>query len=135
METAKLARLLKNLIRADRVAEVRHTKPPTVGEQLALLAPSGDLSNGIVLCAIPLDDADVRTDHMFDASNAKKRCAPQALYGAFFFFYTVGNGHSGLIDIASRSNRRSCPTATPRISVVTIGCTEARILICTTYNR
>jgi len=89
MDLAELARLLENLIRTGTVAEVRHTRPPAVrvrtggitttwlpwcedraggtrtwnppteGEQVVLLCPSGDLANGIVLCAIPSDSADV----------------------------------------------------------------------------
>ena len=83
MDTAELARLLENLIRIGTVAEVRHARPPavrvksggivtnwlpwleqraggtrtwnppTLGEQVLLLCPSGEISNGIVLAAIP----------------------------------------------------------------------------------
>ncbi|CAJ0743356.1 phage baseplate assembly protein V [Ralstonia mannitolilytica] len=83
MDNAELARLIENLIRVGTVAQVRHGRPPAVrvttggitttwlpwcekraggtrtwnpptkGEQVVLLCPSGDPSNGIVLCAIP----------------------------------------------------------------------------------
>jgi phage baseplate assembly protein V len=83
MDNAELARLIENLIRVGTVAEVSHGRPPAVrvttggitttwlpwcekraggtrtwnpptkGEQVVLLCPSGDPSNGIVLCAIP----------------------------------------------------------------------------------
>lgn len=89
MDPAELARLIENLIRIGAVAEVRHSAPPAVrvtaggittnwlpwceqragatrtwnppskGEQVVLLCPSGDPSNGIVLCAIPSAKADV----------------------------------------------------------------------------
>ncbi|CAM2331725.1 Baseplate assembly protein [Ralstonia mannitolilytica] len=83
MDNAEFARLIENLIRIGTVAEVHHGRPPAVrvatggitttwlpwcekraggtrtwnpptkGEQVVLLCPSGDPSNGIVLCAIP----------------------------------------------------------------------------------
>ncbi|WP_426394283.1 phage baseplate assembly protein V [Ralstonia sp. R-29] len=89
MDLAELARLLENLIRIGTVADVRHSAPPAVrvsaggitttwlpwcerraggtrtwnppskGEQVVLLCPSGDPANGIVLCAIPSDANDV----------------------------------------------------------------------------
>jgi phage baseplate assembly protein V len=89
MDSAELARLIENLIRIGTVADVRHSAPPAVrvaaggittdwlpwceqragatrtwnpptkGEQIVLLCPSGDPSNGIVLCAIPSTRADV----------------------------------------------------------------------------
>lgn len=89
MDTAELARLLENLIRLGTVAEVRHTTPPAVrvrtgglttrwrpwieqragktrtwnppslGEQVVLFCPSGDLANAVILCGVPTDAADV----------------------------------------------------------------------------
>jgi phage baseplate assembly protein V len=89
MDLAELARLIENLIRIGTVADVRHGNPPavrvrtggitttwrpwcerraggtrtwnppTMGEQVVLLCPSGDPSNGIVLCAIPSAANDV----------------------------------------------------------------------------
>ncbi len=89
MDLAELARLLENLIRIGIVADVRHSAPPAVrvsaggitttwlpwcehraggtrtwnpptkGEQVVLLCPSGDPANGIVLCAIPSAANDV----------------------------------------------------------------------------
>ncbi|MGD7095897.1 phage baseplate assembly protein V [Ralstonia pseudosolanacearum] len=89
MDTAELARLLENLIRLGTVAEVRHSTPPVVrvrtggltttwrpwveqragktrtwnpptkGEQVLLLCPSGDLANAVILCGIPSENADV----------------------------------------------------------------------------
>lgn len=89
MDLAELARLIENLIRIGTVADVRHGNPPAVrvrtggitttwrpwcerragatrtwnpptkGEQVVLLCPSGDPSNGIVLCSIPSAANDV----------------------------------------------------------------------------
>lgn len=89
MDSAELSRLLENLLRPGTIAEVHHGKPPrvrvktggmtsdwlpwaerraggtrtwcppTVGEQVLLLCPSGELRNGVVLCGIPSDAIDV----------------------------------------------------------------------------
>lgn len=89
MDLAEILRLLENLLRLGTIAEVQHAKPPrvrvktggiitdwlpwaerragstrtwcppTVGEQVLLFCPSGDIRNGIVLCGIPSDDLDV----------------------------------------------------------------------------
>ncbi|WP_247392473.1 phage baseplate assembly protein V [Ralstonia pseudosolanacearum] len=89
MDTADLARLLENLLRIGTIAEVRHStppavrvqtggitttwrpwaerragttrtwNPPTVGEQVLLFCPSGDLSNAVILCGIPTAANDV----------------------------------------------------------------------------
>ncbi|QKL50910.1 phage baseplate assembly protein V [Ralstonia solanacearum] len=89
MDTAELARLLENVIRLGTVAEIDYVAtprvrvktggllttwrpwaerragatrtwcPPTIGEQVLLLCPSGDPSNAIVLCGISTDDNDV----------------------------------------------------------------------------
>ncbi|WP_043345747.1 phage baseplate assembly protein V [Cupriavidus basilensis] len=89
MDLAELARLLENLLRLGTVAAVqtgnpprvrvqtggltttwlpwaerragktRTWNPPTVGEQVLLLCPSGDVANGIVLTGIPSDATDV----------------------------------------------------------------------------
>lgn len=87
MDMADLSRQLENLIRIGTVAEVnhatrrvrvesgglrtgwlkwrvgragatRHWDPPTVGEQVLILSPSGELANGIVLPGIYCDDHD-----------------------------------------------------------------------------
>ena len=89
MDIAELSRLLENLLRLGTVAEVQHGtpprvrvktggittdwlpwterraggtrtwSPPTIGEQVLLLCPSGELRNGVILCGIPSDDIDV----------------------------------------------------------------------------
>ncbi|REE92640.1 phage baseplate assembly protein V [Cupriavidus plantarum] len=89
MDLAEISRLLENLLRLGKIAEVQHASPPrvrvqtggltsdwlpwieqraggtrtwsppTVGEQVLMLCPSGELRNGIVLCGIPSDDIDV----------------------------------------------------------------------------
>lgn len=89
MDSAEILRLLENLLRLGTVAEVQHAKPPrvrvktggittdwlpwverraggtrtwsppTIGEQVLLLCPSGEPRNGVVLCGIPSDDIDV----------------------------------------------------------------------------
>lgn len=89
MDYADIARLFENALRIGTVAEVRHSAPPAVriatggiitnwvpwceqragttrtwnpptkGEQVLLLCPSGDPSNGIVVCAIPSASNDV----------------------------------------------------------------------------
>lgn len=89
MDSAELARLLENLIRTGTVAQIQHGKPPrvriaaggittdwlpwverragktrtwnppTIGEQVLLLAPSGELRNAIIIAGIPSDDLDV----------------------------------------------------------------------------
>ncbi|WP_066738183.1 phage baseplate assembly protein V [Cupriavidus sp. D384] len=88
MSSANLLRLLENLLRLGTITELQHTapprvrvqtgglttdwlpwiehragstrtwSPPTIGEQVLLLCPSGDLRNGIVLCGIPSDAND-----------------------------------------------------------------------------
>ncbi|MGO4813363.1 phage baseplate assembly protein V [Cupriavidus sp. 2MCAB6] len=89
MDTAELARLIENLLRLGVVTDVQPGKPPRVrvqtggitttwlpwaerragrtrtwnpptkGEQVLLLCPSGDIANGIVLTGIPSDTIDV----------------------------------------------------------------------------
>jgi len=88
MDTAEILRLIENLLRTGTVAEIQHGKPPrvriksggldtdwlpwaerraggtrtwsppTIGEQVLLFCPSGELRNGIVLCGIPSDAYD-----------------------------------------------------------------------------
>ncbi|SPK73053.1 Bacteriophage P2 Baseplate assembly protein GPV [Cupriavidus taiwanensis] len=85
----ELARLIENLIRLGTIAEVdtgspprvrvkaggmttdwlpwlerragatRTWNPPTVGEQVVLLCPSGELRNGVILTGVPTDANDV----------------------------------------------------------------------------
>lgn len=88
MDLAEILRLIGIVVRTGTVAEIRHGKPsrvrirsgglntdwlpwaerragatrtwspPTIGEQVLLFCPSGDLRNGIVLCGIPSDAND-----------------------------------------------------------------------------
>lgn len=89
MDSAEILRLIEILVRTGTVFDVQHARPPrvrvksgglesdwlpwaerragttrtwnppTLGEQVLLFCPSGDLRNGIVLCGIPSDDCDV----------------------------------------------------------------------------
>ena len=91
MDIAELSRRLENLIRIGIVAEVDHAarrvrvdsgglqtdwlkwcagragatrtwSPPTVGEQVMILSPSGELANGIVMPSIYSDSLDTPSD-------------------------------------------------------------------------
>ncbi len=89
MDFAEIARLIENLLRIGVVADVQHASPsrvrvqtggittdwlpwaelraggtrtwnpPTKGEQILLLSPSGDLRNAVVLTGIPSDQHNV----------------------------------------------------------------------------
>ncbi|CAJ0784596.1 phage baseplate assembly protein V [Ralstonia chuxiongensis] len=123
MDIAELARLIENLIRIGTVTDVRHTQPsavrvqsggtvthwlpmlqqradgtrtwnpPTKGEQVVLLCPSGDLSNGIALFAIPFTANDVSSH---STNETVTLCADDAL--------TKYDNAAGLLTGAGREN-------------------------------
>lgn len=140
MDTTELARLLENLLRLGNVSDVqpglpprvrvrsggietdwlpwierragktRTWNPPTIGEQVLLLCPSGDLRNGIVLCGIPTDAGDVPS-HSLDETVTLYPDGARTLYNHVTGNLTVTGIRTAVLD-AAVSVLVKCPETT-----------------------